>query len=404
MKYDVVVVGAGPAGATAAKVLAEKGIGVLLLDKQSFPRDKPCAGGLPSRAIKRYPYIIKNDLIDSYSFRVCVHSSSLKYKIDALKSEPIIAMVLRDTFDAGLVNLASQSGVVFLGGKAAVRIKTNMECAQVTLSDGTTIDASYVIAADGMWSTMNKQLRGTQKNQNIGMCVLEEYSVSKNIMDQFFSEQRCVHIYLNIFGIVGYGWVFPKREHVNIGLCEFRHALTSEHQKKNLKTLYMQYITLLKENKIIPETLQVETVKGGVFPTMPMEQTYGARTVLCGDAGGLTNPLTGEGIYYAMVSGEIASKVIISALKNDFTNKQKLSLYQRGWMNDFGKDHKRFFRLSKGWRVDVENLVRLFEKDQKIIDLVLSVFMEPISIKKIQWKVARHVLYIYIKNRLGLID
>jgi flavin-dependent dehydrogenase len=166
----------------------------------------------------------------------------------------------------------------------------------------------------------------------------------------------------------------------------------------------MQYITLLKENKIIPETLQVGTVKGGVFPTMPMEQTYGARTVLCGDAGGLTNPLTGEGIYYAMVSGEIASKVIISALKNDFTNKQTLSLYQRGWMNDFGKDHKRFFRLSKGWRVDVENLVRLFEKDQKIIDLVLSVFMEPLSIKKIQWKVARHVLYIFIKNRLGLID
>jgi flavin-dependent dehydrogenase len=185
-------------------------------------------------------------------------------------------MVLRTTFDAGLVNLASQSGAVFLEGKAAVRIKTNTEHVQVTLNDGTPIDASYVIVADGMWSTMSKQLGGTQKNQNIGMCVLGEYSVSKNIMDQFFSEQRCVHIYLNIFGIVGYGWVFPKREHVNIGLCEFRHALTSEHQKKNLKTLYMQYITLLKENKIIPETLQVGTVKGGVFPTMPMEQTYGA--------------------------------------------------------------------------------------------------------------------------------
>jgi geranylgeranyl reductase family protein len=404
MKYDVVVVGAGPAGATAAKVLVEQGISVLLLDKQVFPRDKPCGGGLPARILKRYPYIKKNDLIDSYTFHLCVHSSSLKYKIDALKSEPILAMVLRNTFDAGLVHLATQSGAMFLEGKAAVHIKTNTDYVRVTLNDGTTIDASYVIAADGMWSTMAKQLGGTQKNQNIGMCVLEEYPVSKNIMDQFFSEQRCMHIHLNIFGIAGYGWVFPKKEHVNIGLCEFRHAITSDYQKKNLKTLYVQYVTLLKETKIIPKTLQVGIVKGGVFPTVPMERTYGARTVLCGDAGGLTNPLTGEGIYYAMVSGEIASKVIIGALKNGFSNKHTLSLYQREWMNDFGKDHKRFFKLSKGWRLDLENLVRLFEKDQKFIDLILSVIMEPLSIKKIRWKVARHVLSTFIKNRLGLID
>ncbi|VVB62172.1 Digeranylgeranylglycerophospholipid reductase [uncultured archaeon] len=404
MKYDVVVIGAGPAGATAAKFLAEKAINVLLLDKQVFPRDKPCGGGLQARVIKRYPYIKKNDLIDSYSFRLCFHSSSLKYKIDVLKSEPIIAMVLRNTFDEGLVHLASQNGAMFLEGKAAVSIKTNTDYVRVTLNDGTTIDASYVIAADGMWSTMTKQLGGTQKNQNIGMCVFEEYPVSKNIMDQFFSEQRCAHYYLNIFGIAGYGWVFPKKEHVNIGLCEFRHAITSDYQKKNLKTLYVQYVTLLKETKIIPKTLQVGTVKGGVFPTVPMERTYRARTVFCGDAGGLTNPLTGEGIYYAMASGEIASKVIINALNNGFALSQTLSVYQRWWMHDFGKDHKRYFRLSKGWRVDVENLVRLFEKDQKFIDLVLSVVMEPLSIKKIRWKVARHVLSVYIKNRLGLID
>jgi flavin-dependent dehydrogenase len=286
-------------------------------------------------------------------------------------------MVLRNTFDAGLVNLASQSGAVFLGGKAAVHINTSTEHAQVTLNDGTTIDASYIIGADGMWSTLAKQLQGPQKHQYIGMCVLEEYPVRNEIMDQWFGEQRRVHIHLNIFGIAGYGWVFPKKEHVNIGLCEFRHALKSPHQKKNLKTLYAQYMN------------------------RPLARTYGMRTVLCGDAGGLTNPLTGEGIYYAMVSGEIASKVLIDAISNSRTDERALSRYQRGWMNDFGNDHKRYFVVSKRWRSEIENTVRLIDHDQKIIDLVLSVVMEPLSLKKIRWKIARRFIHLYLRDLLG---
>jgi geranylgeranyl reductase family protein len=403
MKYDVVVVGAGPAGATATKFLAEKGVRVLLLDKQTFPRDKPCGGALPVRVLKRFPYIEKNNLIDSFSSSLCFHSSSLKYNVNVLKNEPIIAMVIRNTFDAGLVDLAFQSGAILLEGKTASYIKTNKEHAQVTLNDGTTIDTSYVIAADGIWSAMTKQLGGIQKNQNIGICIVEEYPVSKLTMDHFFGTQRCVHFHVNIFGIAGYGWVFPKKEHVNIGLGEFRHAIKPE-LKKNLKALYPQYINLLKEHKIIPETLQIRTGKGGVFPTVPIERTYGSRTVLCGDAGGLTNPLTGEGIYYAMVSGEIASKAILKALENGFTNEQALSVYQHDWMDDFGKDHKRFFRISKGWKADTENLLRLLEKDTRIIDIALSVLLEPKALKKIRGKIMRHLLYIYTKDRLGLLD
>jgi geranylgeranyl reductase family protein len=404
MKYDVVVVGAGPAGATAAKILAEKGIHVLLLDKQTFPRDKPCGGGLPARVLKRFPYIEKNNLIDSYSSSLCVHTSSLKYKIDIIKNEPVVAMVLRNTFDEGLVKLASESGAVFLGGKTAVHIKTNTDYTRVTLNDGTAIDSSYFIAADGMWSSMTKQLSGPQKTQNIGICVVEEYPVSKKIMDQFFGEQRCIHIHMNVLGIAGYGWVFPKKEHVNIGLGEFRHAIDPQREKKNLKALYGDYISLLKENKIIPEHLQIKNVKGGVFPTIPMERTYTARTLLCGDAGGLANPLTGEGIYYAMVSGEIASKTILRAMENGLADEQSLSKYQRWWMNDFGQDHKRFFRISKGWRINTEKFVRIAAKDQKIVDIALTAIIEPSSIKKIRWKIVRRFLYIYIKNRLGLLD
>jgi geranylgeranyl reductase family protein len=400
MKYDVVVVGAGPAGATAAKVLAEQKIKVLLLDKETFPRDKPCGGGLPVRVLKRYPYLEKQSLIDSYSSRVCVHSSSLRYKIDVRKNEPIVAMALRNTFDSGLVSLATLSGATFLGGKAAVRIDTDIEHARVTLDDGTMIDASYILGADGMWSALAKQLGKPHTNQFSGMCVVEEYPVAQETMDQLFGEERCVHLHLNIFGIAGYGWVFPKKEHVNIGLCEFRHALSSLKEKKNLKTLFAKYLNLLKEEKIIPPRLQIGNLHGGVFPTRPLARTYATRTVLCGDAAGLTDPLTGEGIYYAMISGEIAGKVLIDAFANGGTDEQALSRYQKGWMKDFGRNHQRSFKISKRWNKGTEKIVQIIDNDQQMIDLVLSQVMQQVSIKAIQWKIERRFILLYLKNLL----
>jgi len=400
MKYDVVVVGAGPAGATAAKVLAEQGIHVLLLDKETFPRDKPCGGGLPARVLKRFPYLEKHGLINSYSSSVYIHSSSLRYEIDARKNEPILAMVLRNRFDTGLVSLAQQSGATFLGGKAAVRIDTSADHARVTLDDGATVDASYIFGADGMWSTLAKQLGEPHTNQFSGMCVVEEYPIAQETMDQLFGEERCVHIHFNIFGMAGYGWVFPKKEHVNIGLCEFRHALPSLQEKKNLKTLYAQYLSILKEKKLIPQALQSQNLKGGVFPTHPLARTYGTRTVLCGDAAGFTNPLTGEGIYYAMVSGEIAGKVLVDALANSEAHEQALSHYKQMWMKDFGYDHRRYFRLSKRWNLETENLIRLIDNDQQMIDLVLTMVMQQVGITTMRWKIARRFIHLYIRDFL----
>ncbi|MCJ7571965.1 MAG: FAD-dependent monooxygenase, partial [Candidatus Thermoplasmatota archaeon] len=133
MNYDVVIVGAGPAGATAAKFLAEKGEKVLLIDKCSFPRDKPCGGGLSIRTLKRFNYIPK-DLIASYSFSGRIHSSSLKYQVKLHNDEPIAAFVLRKDFDNGLLQLAIEQGTTFIEEKTATDVHILPEKVKIKLN------------------------------------------------------------------------------------------------------------------------------------------------------------------------------------------------------------------------------------------------------------------------------
>jgi geranylgeranyl reductase family protein len=400
MRYDVVIIGAGPAGSTAAKFLSENSVRVLLLDKSTFPRDKPCGGGLPARVLKRYAYIEKNNLIDSYSYDVSLHSFSLKYNVDIHRDEPIVGMVLRGRFDTGLVDLAMNHGATFLPGTTVEHLKISDPCTQMVLSDGTEIETQYVIAADGMWSPIGKQLGVNQSSKTIGVCVLQEYPLPKKTLDEFFGIERRIHLHLNILGVAGYGWVFPKNEHVNIGICEFRQAVEANNTKNNIKTLYDGYLKTLKENKIIPPALQADNLRGGVFPTAPVSRTSHQRVLLCGDAAGVVNPLTGEGIYGAMVSGEIAAKVIKKALES---GNGTILDYQAAWKKDFGDDNKRLFRLSKYWGMGKDNIIRLFEKDTKLVDIAMSHVTTMKSIKKIQWNLTRRFLLVYLKDRFGLL-
>jgi geranylgeranyl reductase family protein len=400
MTYDVIVVGAGPAGATAAKFLAEKGIRVLLVDKHIYPREKPCGGVLSVRTLRRFPYIT-DELIDAYSYGGSISSSSLQYHLRVQKEKPIAAFVQRKHFDHGLVNIAIQSGATFQDGTAVVDIQRTNDTVKIRLKNGEPLETRLVIGADGLWSTIAKHASLGQHYPRIGRCLFQEYRLTSSLLDQYFTEKRLFQFYIRFKGIDGTGWVFPKKNSVNIGIGEIQ-PLVSHPTKPPLKEIYATYLRVLKEKKLIPPTITMGTLQGGVLPLHPLEQTYADQVVLCGDAAGLMNPLTGDGIHYAMSSGKFAATACTAALEKEDTSAASLSSYQRLWTDDFGSEITLCTQVLKRLlKHGDEKYIKLLSKDTSIVDLLLDAISNQERVQKVKWKLIRRLLPLYVKDLLG---
>jgi flavin-dependent dehydrogenase len=122
--------------------------------------------------------------------------------------------------------------------------------------------------------------------------------------------------------------------------------------------------------------------------------------LLCGDAGGLVNPLTGEGIYYAMCSGEMAAKTAINALENNTTDAQSLRSYQRRWNHEFHGELSFVNRLSKRWGRNIDYLIEVTSKDKKLIDVICEAIPKPGGVQKDKWRIIPRFVFAYCKNLL----
>jgi geranylgeranyl reductase family protein len=403
VKCDVVVVGAGPAGSTAATFLAKKGFKVVLVDKYKFPRDKPCGGGIPISNFKRFPYLKDSDFVESYSYGGFFHSPSLKYKIEFHAEKPIVAMVKRDRFDHGLALIAADYGAEFIDGKRITDVNISSDKAEVTLENKTTISSEVVIGADGIPSTIARKSGLTTQNRKVNICAFQEYKLDEKTLDKYATNERVGHVHLMYENIPGYAWLFPKKDCFNIGVGEFMPFRKHAPEKVNLVKMYKSYFQFLKKEKLIPESLRIGKLKGGSVPIYALKQTYADRLLLCGDAAGFINPISGGGIHFAMVSGENAATVISDAFKDENFKSSFLLEYQQMWMEEFGKDFKTFTRFVNIWLRHAEKLIKIASKDHRLTDIIAKFLYGDIRIRDYRGKIMAYYLQDRIKDTLRLL-
>jgi len=302
---DIVVIGGGPAGSTAAFLLASRGYDVILADKRHFPRPKLCAGLLTWKSIDLLERIfnltpadlIAQGLITNHTHDYRVYRGSTEIARGRLDFP--FYFIDRTTYDHFWLQKATQAGTRAITGQAARQV--DPDAGSVTLSNGTRIQAQLIIGADGVWSIARRSIFNSVDQQRrwkdqLAMTIESRLAGADG---KPYRNYAALH-----FGITpwGYAWSFPNQGHRIVGIAAL-------HRKSDqpLRAGFDRFLSAIGVQR-----KELGMSKGLPLPMGNYLDPPGrGRVLLVGDACGLADPLLGEGIYYAHRSAEIAARCIM---------------------------------------------------------------------------------------------
>ena len=293
-RFDAIVVGAGPAGSTAAYRLASAGARVLLLDRERFPRDKPCGGGLTYRAVRQLPVAVDPVVEDR------VHRFELGFRygrrFERRSEGPIVLMTQRRRLDAFLAEQAAAAGADFRDGVRATALDQDDEGVTIRFDEGGAATAPVALGADGV-NGLTARTLGAAAARTHGVA-LEGNVLHVHAREDF--RGRAVVELGTVPG--GYAWVFPKGDHVNVGVGGWESE--GPRLREHLERACAGYG--------LPSE-RLESVRGYRLPMRAAgARARVGRVLLAGDAAGLVDPLSGDGMYEAFVSARLAAQSMLA--------------------------------------------------------------------------------------------
>jgi geranylgeranyl reductase family protein len=329
---DVIVVGAGPGGAATAYHLAQAGLDVLLLEKSAFPREKVCGDGLTPRAVKSLiamgvdvttPGWMRNE-----GLRIVGGGCRLELKWPELATYPDFGLVrTRLDFDEILARTAQKAGArlreltevtgpVLDDTGRIVGVKARQvpeDPRERHTADEVTYRARLVVAADGVSGRLPLAMGLAKRDDRPMGVAVRRYYKSRRTNDTYLESH--LELWQGDTLLPGYGWIFPVGDgtsNVGLGLLNTSEAF----QGTNYRALLRSWLAGMPEADGFTEDNAVGPVQGGALPMGFNRQPHYTRgLMLVGDAGGVVNPFNGEGIAYAMESGELAAEVATHALR-----------------------------------------------------------------------------------------
>jgi geranylgeranyl reductase family protein len=298
--YDVIVVGGGPAGGTAAYDLSRTGIQVLLLEKEQLPRYQVCAGGLTRKTVELLDFDLSSVVEEEIVRGRCTFQGGSSITMDF--GEVVGWTVMRDKLDYLILQQASGAGAQVLDEHRVSEVEFLTDRVVVT-AGGRRYSCSTLIGADGANGVVARSA-GLRKRRNLAVALEAEIPASGDTLESW---HRCVQF---DFGCVprGYGWVFPKKDALSVGVATFWGRAT------NLRSSLRGFLKMIG----LPSKPQGARLRGHLLPLGGKARVlHRGRLLLTGDAAGLAEPLTGEGIYYAVKSAKIAAHTVQQALNGD---------------------------------------------------------------------------------------
>ncbi|MBN2178858.1 MAG: geranylgeranyl reductase family protein [Deltaproteobacteria bacterium] len=379
--YDLIIIGGGPSGSQAGRCAGKEGLKTLLIEKDRFPRSKPCGGALSEKARSYLDFELPPEICEKEIF-----GARLRFRdqiIEGSRDFRLATMITRRSFDNYLLEKAAETGIEIQTGERVTDFEEREDHVEVH-TKAETFRSRFLIVSEGAQGKLKHRIRKRDRSKEYGICLVADIEEDNEKIDDFLPGILEIH-----FGLIhmGYGWIFPHDGYYSVGIGSFARKWP---ETKRLMSDFLEKNGFTGKYR----------VRGHLIPAGGIRRkNVGRRVILTGDAAGFVDPFSGEGIAYAVRSGQIAGAVVAEiAAKGKALS--TLKDYEKICENEFERN-LRYALVTAKLTHRFSNLIyRVMRNNTESFDKFLEIqTLKRHYLSYLRWLIPRIPKYFLINNR-----